>query len=361
MKLARAILALAVVIFLLASANPLALHTAGFAPKTGDSFHYYEVQTTGNGTGYYAGYTDQTILNGVEQITGVNGDNVSASYNYSYSFTSNEASSTSGSQSGVFSFDSSSFLYGSQTDGQVGYVNPTVWFAMNNNLSVGSTFNILNTQMTISSKNFSLFVPTLSEDISTISGVGSGSYTGSPGNDEGGIYNVTYVWNVYFDPNSGYIVGYNYFESDTNSSATFTWSDNLYVTQTTYPLTVLAVVTTTTAPTSTSAVVSSSTSNASAGITPYLGYIAAFIILILIIAIIAFAASRRNRRTLPSHPYRQTPPPSAPPPGIDLTPKEQPPVQQVVIKEVAKVQCQYCGALMDSTATVCPRCGAPRT
>ncbi|HEV8049715.1 MAG TPA: zinc ribbon domain-containing protein [Thermoplasmata archaeon] len=26
-----------------------------------------------------------------------------------------------------------------------------------------------------------------------------------------------------------------------------------------------------------------------------------------------------------------------------------------------KVPCRYCGTLMDSTATVCPKCGAPRT
>ncbi len=54
------------------------------------------------------------------------------------------------------------------------------------------------------------------------------------------------------------------------------------------------------------------------------------------------------------------PPPGPPPENIDLTPK-QPPVQQIVIKEVVKVKCRYCGALIDSTAETCPICGAPRT
>ncbi|TMI68503.1 zinc-ribbon domain-containing protein [Candidatus Bathyarchaeota archaeon] len=32
-----------------------------------------------------------------------------------------------------------------------------------------------------------------------------------------------------------------------------------------------------------------------------------------------------------------------------------------MIKEVVKVKCKYCGALIDSTVQACPFCGAPRT
>jgi hypothetical protein len=227
---------------------------------------------------------------------------------------------------------------------------------MNNSLPVGGTFTLLSTPMTVTNTSYSYYVPTLDEDINTISAVGSGSYTGSPDNNAYGIYNAQYVWNEYFDPSSGYIVGYNYVEHDSNSSASFAYTDNLYVTTTSYSLNVLAHVTLTTA--STPLIV---TTTANSGITPYFGDIAVIIIVVAIIGIIIYAASRRSRRTLPEHPYRQTPPGPPPSPGIDLTPKEQPPVQQVVIKEVAKVQCQFCGALMDSTAAVCPRCGAPRT
>jgi hypothetical protein len=91
------------------------------------------------------------------------------------------------------------------------------------------------------------------------------------------------------------------------------------------------------------------------------GYIAAIVLVIVVIVILIYAFSRRSRRTLPQHPsQRDYPPPGPPPQDIDLTPK-QPPVQQIVIREVVKVKCRYCGALIDSTAQVCPFCGAPRT
>jgi hypothetical protein len=93
----------------------------------------------------------------------------------------------------------------------------------------------------------------------------------------------------------------------------------------------------------------------------YAGYIAEIVLIIVVIVIIIYAFSRRSRRTLPKHSSQQQyPQPRPPPQDIDLTPK-QPPVQQIVIKEVVKVKCLYCGALIDSTAEVCPICGAPRT
>jgi hypothetical protein len=99
-------------------------------------------------------------------------------------------------------------------------------------------------------------------------------------------------------------------------------------------------------------------------ITPNVAYIAGatlLIVVIIIIIVLIYAFSRRSRNTIPQHPYQQQPPPPGPPPeNIDLTPK-QPPVQQIVIKEVVKVKCRYCGALIDSTAEICPICGAPRT
>jgi hypothetical protein len=34
--------------------------------------------------------------------------------------------------------------------------------------------------------------------------------------------------------------------------------------------------------------------------------------------------------------------------------------QQVIVKEVVMVPCEYCGGLMPTTATQCPSCKAPR-
>jgi hypothetical protein len=92
----------------------------------------------------------------------------------------------------------------------------------------------------------------------------------------------------------------------------------------------------------------------------YVDYIAGIVIIIVVVMILIYTFSRRSRRTLPKHPSQREYPQPGPPPPIDLTPK-QPPVQQIVIKEVVKVKCPYCGALIDSTADVCPICGAPRT
>jgi hypothetical protein len=107
-----------------------------------------------------------------------------------------------------------------------------------------------------------------------------------------------------------------------------------------------------------------STTIANPNRTIYFGFlviVGIFLVVIAIIVILIYSLSRRGRKTLPQHSYQQpSPPPGPPPENISLTPK-QPQVQQIVIKEVVKVKCRYCGALIDSTAETCPICGAPRT
>jgi len=343
-------------IFLLVALLCVSLFAAGirvaaFSPNPGDYFTYYEVENLGNGTGTYAGYIEHTVVNGTERINGVSGDVVSANYSYSYTWSNSSGSTESGTQSGSYTFSSTSFLYINGTDDQTGYVNPTVWFAMPNSTPVGGTFFALDTRMTVESRNYSYYLPTEKEVVDTIFAQGNSTYLR---NDEYGEFNAAYTWNEYFDPTTGYVVGYSYVEHDTNSSGTgFGYTDDLYVTSSSYPLSVFSP---STGPVST---------NPSIRLGQYSGYIAGLVVVIIIIAIIAYALSRR-RKKLPEHatqqiPPRENPPPPGPPPSIDLTPKEQPPVQQIVIKEVAKVRCSFCGAMMDSTATVCPRCGAPRT
>jgi hypothetical protein len=302
----------------------------------GDYFSYYEVENLANGTGSYTGYSEQTITNGTEMMNGVSGDGiVSANYSYSWTWNNSTGSTETGSSSGNFTFSSVTFLYVNGTDNQTGYVNPTVWFYMDNSIPEGGTFYLLNTEMTVTSKNYSYHLPSQNRNVNAISAQGTSSY---PRNDQYGQFTATYTWNAYFDPSTGYIIGYNYVEHDTNSSGDgFTYTDTLYVNSASYPLT-----------------------TAAAGNPMQYVEIGAIVLIIVIIAIIIYAVSR-SRRTLPKHPSEQQhPQPGPPPQDIDLTPK-QPPVQQIVIKEVVKVKCLYCGALIDSTAQVCPMCGAPRT
>lgn len=322
---------------------------AAYVPHQGDHFSYNEVQNLGSGTGDYSGYTEQTIINGTEAINGVTANGtVSAYYSYSSDFSSSSGSTETGGSSGNFTFSSNNFLYVNGTDDQTGYVNPTVWFCMDNSIPEGGTFTLLNTLMTVKSSNYSYFLSSQNRSVYAIYAQGKSSYER---NDVYGQFTATYTWDTYFDPSSGYIIGYDYTEHDTNPSGTgFTYTENLYINSASYPLT--------TAPTT--------SPNGSSDLMKDALYIAAIVIIIAIILIIIYAALRRRRR-LRKHPSQQpvyTPPsepPSPPPPqDINLTPK-QPLVQQIVIKEVVKVKCRYCGALIDSTAEKCPFCGAPRS
>ena len=328
-----------------------------YTPHSGDQFSYHEVTNLGSGTGNYAGYTEQATYNGVETMNGVNPDGtVAAHYSYSYTWTNSTGSTETGNPSGDFTFSPVTFLYVNGTDDETGYVSPTVWFVMDNSIPVGGTFSLLNTEMMVTSKDYSYYLPSQNQNVNVIFAQGTSSYQR---NDVYGQFTATYTWKAYFDPSTGYIVGYDYVEHDTNPSGDgFTYTENLYVTATSYSLTAAAATATAT---------SQSTSSSGGGnsiSTQYLGYIAAIILVIIVIAIIVYAVSR-SRRKLPQHPFQQAPPAQSPPPrstpvNINLIPK-QPEVQQIVIKEVVKVKCKFCGALIDSTAETCPICGAPRT
>jgi len=318
-----------------------------YVPQAGDHFSYYESENLGSGTGDYVGYSEQTIVNGMERINAANADGtLSATYSYSWTWQNSTGTTENGNSSGDFTFSPVTFLYVNGTDDQTGYINPTVWFSIDNSIPIGGTFTLLNTEMTVVSRDYSFYLTSQGKNVNSIFAQGTSSYLR---NDQYGQFTATYTWKAYFDPSSGYIIGYNYVEHDTNSSGTgFTYTENLYVTSTSYQLTTAA----------TSPVELNSTS------TQYLLYIIGITLLIVILAIIVYAISRRSRR-LPRHSYQQAyrPEPASqnrPPESIDLTPK-QPPVQQIVVKEVVKVKCRYCGALIDSTALECPICGAPRT
>jgi hypothetical protein len=331
-----------IVILALSLALYPALVAASNAPRPGDYFTYYEVENLGNGTGNYAGYSEQTIVTGTESINGVSGDgSISAYYSNSWTWSNSTGSTETGNASGNFTFSPTTFLYVNGTDDQTGYVNPTVWFYMDNSIPKDGTFYLLNTEMTVLDKNYSYYLPSQNRYVEAIFAQGSSSY---PRNDQYGQFTATYTWDAYFDPSTGYIIGYSYTEHDLDNSGNgFGYTDNLNVNSTSYPLTTATPI--------------NQGGGGTLDLMQYAGYIVVIAVILIIVAVLIYASSRRSRKTpLPKHPSQQAPPP---PREIDLTPK-QPPVQQIVIKEVAKVKCSYCGALIDSTAKVCPQCGAPR-
>jgi hypothetical protein len=353
------------IVFLFAFAGVTQIQSlSAYAPQKGDFFKYSETITVNNGQGSYLGYTDQSQITGSEQVNGLNGSIVSSSYTYSYQYSNNQGSTTSNSSSGIFTWASNNFTYVKGTDNQVGYSSPLyVWFAMNTSMPVEGTFYALNTQLTVLAKNYSFQLPTESKYVQTIRTEGTGQYER---NDSYGVFNASYIWYVYFDPSTGYIVGYTYLEQDNGQyqgqAGSFTYTDNLYVTSTSYNLALANAP-----PNGNLSSATSTSSNANmglAGLVPYLGYFVILLVVAFITVIAIYGATRRRKGkadSLPQHPY----PPDIPPPPsstpweskIDLGSQ---PSQQVVIRDVAKVNCKYCGTLIPTTADTCPNCGAPR-
>ncbi len=294
----------------------LAPVAASYVPQAGDHFSYIEVTNLGNGFGDYSGYSEHATYNGTETINTINTDGtVSAHYSYSYLWSNNSGSIETGNPSGDFTFSPVTFLYVNGTDDQMGYVNPSVWFVMDNSIPTGGTFSLLNTVMTVISTNYSYYLPSQGRNVNVIFAQGQSSYQR---NDIYGQFSATYTWKAYFDPATGYIVGYSYNEQDNNNAGTgFTYTEELYVNSTSYPLTTAASGTPTQEPPTPFI---SSTSSTTSSRTAYFGVIAivaiAFIVLVLI-GIISYALSTRNRK-LPRHsyqqPYQQQPPPPNPHP-----------------------------------------------
>jgi hypothetical protein len=333
-----------VIVLSLSVASPIHASTR-YVPKAADYFNYHEIADLSNGQGTYAGYTEHTVTDGGETMNTVySNGTVKAHYSFSWSFSNSSGSNTTGSSIGNFTYSSSTFYYLKGNDSQTGYVNPTVWFYMDNTVPKSGTFGLLNTQMTVLDTNASYQLSSQNRYVQSIHGQGSSSYHR---NDIYGNFNAAYTWDTYSDPSTGYIIGYNYVEHDTDNSGNgFTYTDNLYVTTTSYSL---------------------ATADAPPGpglsslLYPIIG-VAVILFIIIIIIVVAVIARRRSRLPEHAYDYSRQPTPYAPPapPTINLEPK-QPPVQQVVVKEVAKVKCKYCGALVDTTALVCPVCGGPTT
>ncbi|HVH15860.1 MAG TPA: hypothetical protein VNA15_09115 [Candidatus Angelobacter sp.] len=349
MASSRLMALVAILIIFSLSLASIPIHaSARSVPKQGDYFNYHETMVLTNGQGNYAGYTEQTVTDGGEKTNTVFPSNgtVAAHYGFTWSFSNSSGSHTTGGSSGNFTYSSTTFYYVKGTDDQTGYVNPTVWFYIDNTVPERGTFELLNTQMTVLDTNASYQLASQSRYVQSIHGQGSSSYQR---NDIYGHFNAAYTWDAYFDRTTGYIIGYSYVEHDTDNSGNgFTFTDTLYVTTTSYSLATAA------APPAPNTGLSSLL---------YL-IIGSAVIAFIVIIIVVIAVIVRRRALLSQHAYdySRTPSPYAPPApqNIDLEPKQQP-AEQVVIREVAKVKCKYCGALVPTTATVCPVCGGPTT
>jgi hypothetical protein len=300
-----AILLFSLTLLLSAAAIHQSFTLAAFSPHQSDSFKYSETTDLGNGTGNYAGYTEHQDVTGAENVVSVNGNTVSMNYSYTYRWSNSSGSIRAGTNSGPYTFSSSSFRYLNGTDnetsfGGAAYVHPSVWFAMNNSLPVGANFTILNTSMKIVSTNSAVMLPTENVIVGAIFAQGSGSYQR---NDVYGQFNSSYTWSAWYDSKTGYIVGYNYVEHDTNPSGDgFDYTDKLYVTSTSYLLSTVSTLTeaSTSAANlnSSSSGISVSSSSTSTVTIPVVDLdVIGVIIVVLIVLVAVLAISRRRRMT----------------------------------------------------------------
>ncbi len=362
-SIAGALLPLAVLGLALALAAP-ALGQSGVAsvghyvPRAGDSLAYSEEIVLDNGVGNYTGYTEHDFINGSISVGAIstNGNgSVATHYASTGNWSNNQGQSQFSGEHGWFGFSYQSYLYVNGTDNQTGYTNPFVWFYVNNTVGVGGSVTLLNSPLTVDA--VAAAYPMASSPtgyVVTIRAEGNGSYQR---NDIYGVFTATYTWIAYFDPSTGYIVGYQYTEQDSSSSGGFTWTDTLTDTHTSFPLTAAS------APPPPS-------SSSSGGLSETL-VVVLVVVVVVVIALVVVLAVRSRRRSRPGLANAALPQHAAPgappfrttfqPPPVNLVPSGQPAVQQIVIRETVKVPCAYCGTLMDSTATVCPKCGAPRT
>jgi len=333
-----------------ASASATASH---YVPQSGDTFSWSETIVISNGNGNYSGYTENDNYIGNMAVTAEypNGT-VAMTYQESGSLSNNQGQSSTSSEKGSFMFSASTFLYVQGTDNQTGYVNPSVWFYMDNTQVKGGTFNSLNTAMTVVSTNYPFPLSSSSTGyVSSIMAEGNGSYQR---NDDYGNFAAQYNWKEYFDPGTGYIVGYQYTEQDSDGMGdSFTWTDTITDTSTSFHLTTVSAPQT-----------QSSSSNS--WILPVVIVVVILVVVIVVIALLLRRSHSRGPkmdRNLPRHEVRMptSAPTYAPPAPVRLVPSDQPSIQQIVIRETVKVPCTFCGTLIDSTATQCPKCGAPRT
>jgi hypothetical protein len=351
LRFPAAVLPLAFLALLLLPSVALAGAPGHYVPVTGDRFAYAQTITVTNGRGDYLGYSEDSDYNGSVSITAVlpNGTE-SAAYQVSGTYRNSSGGHYPWSESGTFTFSAVSFEYVQGTDNQSGFANPLVWFYMNNSLAQGASFSLLDTPMKVVATNVPFPMSSSSTGyVATTFAEGNGSYQR---NDDYGKFAATYNWKAYFDPGTGYIVGYTYTEVDSNASGDgFTYTDTLSDTQTTFALT----------PTSPPG----NSSSSPTVLSPLLAVVVVVaVVVILVLVVYAIVRRRGAGRRLPRHPTVPAPgtmPTFAPPPALNLVPRDQPPVQQVVIREIVKAPCAHCGTLIDTTVTNCPNCGAPRT
>lgn len=221
----------------MATAPPAA---AAREPTPGDFFEYAFVRNVGGGSGAYYGYTDETRSQGHYEVSHADGSQVTMLTGYKWTYKSSEGANTAGSTSRVVTFSLADRRYTSaQTDNdeldKFAPSNYSVWFWIPLDVRVGDRFRILEDNFEVVSLASTVWVGAVPVVAVQLFGSGYGDRS-----DAYGEYQTSWHEYYYFDRATGWLVADRYTEYDTGNYrgdwASFTWTENIDVTRTSYPI-----------------------------------------------------------------------------------------------------------------------------
>ncbi|HYM39841.1 MAG TPA: GNAT family N-acetyltransferase [Thermoplasmata archaeon] len=220
-------LAVSLALVLLATAPAIA-----GTPATGDFLEFDQKTTVGEGQGNYTGYTETTQSHYRYSVSSVAGNTVSVTGTGSWSYSNSLGSSSSGSDvyHPVFPLGTRKYLSGNDVVVS-DPANATVWFWIPVPTAVGHVIQVLDEPLTVQSLSATYWIGAVPH--ATILLQGTGSYNRD---DVYGRFFATYTDKYYYDANTGFVVGEQYTEQDSDGFNGFVNSTTLTVTSSSYPV-----------------------------------------------------------------------------------------------------------------------------
>jgi ribosomal protein S18 acetylase RimI-like enzyme len=191
---------------------------ASAAPRAGDRFEYDYNTNVDQGAGDYFGYTDHMRSHSAYAIQDVQGDAVTVRGTGSWVFDGSDGTHQSGIVDvlPVFSLSSRRYLSGIDVDVK-DPPNATVWFWIPTPVVVGQTIPLIDDVFTVTSLHATLWFGLVPHEAVQLDA--AGTYVRD---DAYGRFDATYRDRYYFDRESGFIVGEQFEETDTDAFNPFT-------------------------------------------------------------------------------------------------------------------------------------------
>lgn len=220
------VLSLAAALVVLAAAPAIA-----GTPQVGDFFVFDSTTTVDQGDGQYLGYSETTQSHyrySVEVASAVAATLVGTG-SWSYSDSSGGFDSGSTPYHPSFSLTTRKYLSGYDGPGVQDPANATVWFWIPTPVVVGQVIQVLDETLTVASTSATYWIGAVPHRTILLQGIGE--YTRD---DVYGVFTAQYTDKYFFEPSSGFIVGEQYSERDTNLDASFVNATTLTVTASSY-------------------------------------------------------------------------------------------------------------------------------